>query len=366
MAIGTPTLRFGGTTNTATTLASSSFTPAVGSIVFVAIGTRIGASTTTVDISVSDNRSGTWTLIGAQIPSFNGTSSPSTRLAVFRRVISASESLVVTGSHSESERITMHVWEVDGASSTITNTDTDTSNAGDMSLSISSPNVASAVFTVGVFGGSEAPTAPLTVQLAETIGTPQAIALETSYTLTSAGTSASWTTGANRSASLMFELPVAPIEMTGAGTLAPLTGDGQATHGQTIAGAGTIAPLTGLGIISVDTAIVGLGIIAPLTGAGTLAQGNVIEGAGTIAPLTAFATIEHIPPPPPDTFTLPMWSRCDRCGLRAKSDELVREPDTSLYVHSRCLDDISARRRLRRPPVRFRNPRPDTELENNR
>jgi hypothetical protein len=366
MAIGTPTLRFGGTTNTVTTLASSSFTPAVGSIVFVAIGTRIGASTTTASIAVSDNRSGTWTLIGAQIPSANGTSSPSTRLAVFRRVISASESLVVTGSHSESERLTMHVWEVTGASNTITNTDTDANNAGDMSLAISSPNVASAVFAIGVFGGSDAPTAPLTVQLAETIGTPQAIALETSYTLTGAGTSASWTTGANRSASLMFELPVAPIEMTGAGTIAPLVGAGVAVQGQAITGAGTIRPLTGLGIISVDTAIVGAGIIAPLVGAGVMAQGYTMQGAGTLLSLTGFCQIEHIPPPPPDTFTLVIWSRCDRCGLRARSDQLVREPDTSLYVHSHCLDDISARRRGRRPPVRFRNPRPDTELENNR
>jgi len=365
MAIGTPTLRFGGTTNTATTLASSSFTPAVDSIVFVAIGTRIGASTTTVDITVSDNRSGTWELIGAQVPASNGTSSPSTRLAVFRRVITVSQSLVITGSHSESERITMQVWEVAGASNTISNTDTDANNAGDLAMAISSPNAASCVFAVGVFGGSESPVAPLATELAETIGTPQALVLETSYRLTGAGTSASWTTGNNRSASLMFELPVAPIEMVGAGSIG-ITGAGDVVEGQSIAGAGDVAAVQGFGIVTADASLFGLGVIAPLTGAGALDRGNVIESDGALPMLTAFATIEHIPPPPPDTFTLIIWSRCDRCGMRARSDELVREPDTSLYVHGRCLDEISARRRPRRPAMRFRNPRPDTELENNR
>jgi hypothetical protein len=367
MAIGTPVLLYGGTATAPTVGGALSRAPVADSYIYAAIGSRNALPTSSVAITVADSLSGTWDAVGSQIVAANDSSGPSTRLAVFRRAVPASAGMTVTASHSEAGRLTMHVWEVTGADTvSISNIGTDVDNLGDLTLSITAPSVASLVMAVAFFSGSGDPTSPLTAQLAKTgPGANQFGYLQTVYTLTSGGTSASWTTSNLRSAAMLFEIPVAPTVMTGAGTTG-IVGAGAGVQGNVITGAGTIAPIIGLGDLSVDTNLVGAGVLAPLVGAGVVSVGIGIVGAGRLDAVIGQGVVEFTPLPPPDTLTLVIWSRCDRCGLRCRPAELTREPDTGLWLHPHCMDDVRSLRRPRRPVTRFRNPRPDTELETNR
>ncbi len=51
---------------------------------------------------------------------------------------------------------------------------------------------------------------------------------------------------------------------------------------------------------------------------------------------------------------------CDRCGLRTRLLNLVREAETGLMVHPSCEDDPIPRARPLAPAVVLRNPRPDS------
>ena len=364
MAISTPVLRHGSTVS-ATTITSVSFTPAASSTLIAIVGSRIGAAASSVAITLTDSLGGSWSLVRAQSVA-DGTTAPSARLAVFKRDIGASPAaMTVTGSHSEAARLTMHVFDFTGADATITNTGADVDNTGDVTATISAPSVASLILAAAFFTGSDPPVSPLTVQLAETLIATQAAVLETSYTLTSGPSSAAWNTTNLRCGVQLIEIPVAPTVMTGAGTTG-IVGAAEGVQGNVITGAGTIAPVVGLGDLSVDANLVGEGVLAPLTGAGVVSVGIGIVGAGLLDAVVGQGLVEFTPLPPPDTLTLVIWSRCDRCGLRCRPADLAREPDTGLWLHPHCMDDVRSLRRPRRPVTRFRNPRPDTELETNR
>lgn len=365
MPIAVPTLHYNNGT-AGTSRQSTSFTPTANSLLMVHGWARINAGATSAAFSI-DNTGGLSFTLEEENPVASG-SSPSGRVAVWSCAIGSSPSaMTVTITQTEAVQVILQIFDVLGAESSITNIGVDDSNVGDPSASISAPSAGSMVVAAAGFCGGESPATPLATQLAEKIQTGGNNAvLETSYTLENGPSSAAWTTASNtRSAVILYEIKVGPITGVGAGTLL-LTGAGSADHGVVADGAGTLI-LLGAGIASLDFSADGAGVLSFLVGSGDAQHGiGPAVGAGTMPSIEGVGIFTYTPPPPPDTLTLVIWSRCDRCGLRTKPDQLVREVETGLWLHSYCLDEGRSTRRPGGRRIMFRNPRPDTDLENDR
>lgn len=228
----------------------------------------------------------TWTQIA------DGTASGGStyvRLTVFKCQAAASPgTFTVTTASTSAGAVICSVEEFTGADSDLSNiSSVATSTTGDPSATLPGSPAASSI-VLGTFMSASAITPTLPSSYTQIINR-QVVAsstLNTSYKQTTTA-GAAWTSTGLDSCACLLEVKEASsgVTGTGAGIIAPLTGDGVGLEAFIGSGAGVIAPLAGAGVGSEVFAGSGAGVIAPLAGSGVGSESITGTGAGVIAPL---------------------------------------------------------------------------------